>query len=157
MRILGTALLTLKRAQEHLEAEESQAEPAQDNLEDEDYDGGNDEETGLPIDETALGAGGLHISFMDSDAPEVTDKTFDFYLKTMPSLDKETFEAARARLDNLAKPKYSLGSLEDLASRAERTNITGTRARPDCGEKPEMGAEGGLVCSSLILELPWGC
>ena len=116
MRILGTALLTLKRGQEHLEAEESQTEPAQDTLEDEDYDGGSDEETGLPIDETALGAGGLHISFMDSDAPEVTDKTFDFYLRTMPSLDKETFEAARARLDNLAKPKYSLGSLEDLAA-----------------------------------------
>ncbi len=117
LRFLGTALLTLKRAQERLEAAEP---PTEDDLEaplaDEDYDGGNDEETGLPIDETALGAGGLHISFMDEDAPEVTDKTFDFYLKTMPSLDKETFEAARERLDHLAKPKDSLGSLEDLAA-----------------------------------------
>ena len=116
LRFLGTALLTLKRAQEHLEAISSQAEAGSEDFADEDYDGGSDEETGLPIDETALGAGGLHISFMDSDAPEVTDKTFDFYLKTMPGLDRETFEAAKNRLDHLAKPKYSLGSLEDLAA-----------------------------------------
>ena len=55
------------------------------------------------------------------------------------------------------RSQEGLGSLEDLASCAERTNITGSRAIPDCGEKPEMGAEGGLICSSLILELPWGC
>lgn len=117
LRILGTALLTLKRAQEHLEAEASEAEAADEGyLEDEDYDGGRDEETGLPIDETALGAGGLHLSFMDKDAPEVTDKTFDFYLKTMPELDMETFEAAKARFDQLAKPRYSLGNLEALAA-----------------------------------------
>lgn len=116
LRFLGTALLLLKRAQEHLEAISSQAEAGSEDFADEDYDSGSDEETGLPIDETALGAGGLHISFMDSDAPEVTDKTFDFYLKTMPGLDRETFEAAKNRLDHLAKPKYSLGSLEDLAA-----------------------------------------
>lgn len=116
LRFLGTALLLLKRAQEHQEAINSQGEAVNEDFDDEDYDGGSDEETGLPIDETALGAGGLHISFMDSDAPEVTDKTFDFYLKTMPDLDKETFEAAKARLDSLAKPRYSLGSLEDLAA-----------------------------------------
>lgn len=55
------------------------------------------------------------------------------------------------------RSQAGLGSLEDLASRAERTNISGPGARSDRGEKPETGAEGGLVCSSLILELPWGC
>lgn len=55
------------------------------------------------------------------------------------------------------RSQAGLGSLEDLASCAERTNITGPGARSDRGEKPETGAEGGLVCSSLILELPWGC
>ena len=119
LRILGTALLLLKRAQERLDAKAAENTPApaeEADLSEEDYDGGSDEETGLPVDETALGAGGLHISVMDEDAPEVTDKTFDFYLKTMPALDRETFEAAKARLDSLAKPKDSLGSLEDLAA-----------------------------------------
>ena len=54
------------------------------------------------------------------------------------------------------RSQAGLGSLEDLASRAERTHITGPGVRPDRGEKPETGAEGGLVCSSLILELPRG-
>lgn len=45
----------------------------------------------------------------------ITDKTFDFYLNTFPTLSKPAMEACRLRIDNLAKPIYSLGFLEEIA------------------------------------------
>lgn len=45
----------------------------------------------------------------------LTDKTFDFYTKTMPELNQEAMEKCQERLDNLAKPIYSLGVLESIA------------------------------------------
>ena len=45
-----------------------------------------------------------------------TDKTFNFYLGTMPKLDLDAMDACREYLNNLTKPKKSLGLLEDIAA-----------------------------------------
>lgn len=66
----------------------------------------------------------IKMTFMDKmnwhsipdDSVTLTDKTFDYYTNTMPELDKESMEACQTRLDNLAKPIYSLGSLEKIAA-----------------------------------------
>ncbi len=52
---------------------------------------------------------------MADEVPVVTDKTFDFYLNTMPAPSKVTMELCQSRIDNLAKPLASLGRLEELA------------------------------------------
>ena len=44
-----------------------------------------------------------------------TDKTFNFYLQTMPKLHAKAMNACRERLDNLTKPQGSLGLLEEIA------------------------------------------
>ncbi|MCR5834009.1 MAG: nicotinate-nucleotide--dimethylbenzimidazole phosphoribosyltransferase [Selenomonadaceae bacterium] len=46
---------------------------------------------------------------------EATDKTFNFYLQTMPELYPQAMKNCRAILDSLTKPKKSLGYLEDIA------------------------------------------
>ncbi|MGM9540877.1 nicotinate-nucleotide--dimethylbenzimidazole phosphoribosyltransferase [Anaerovibrio sp.] len=46
----------------------------------------------------------------------LTDKTFDYYTNTMPELDKKAMEDCQTRLDNLAKPIYSLGVVEKIAT-----------------------------------------
>ena len=45
-----------------------------------------------------------------------TDKTFNFYLETMPELNLKAMDACREYLDSLTKPKKSLGLLEDIAA-----------------------------------------
>lgn len=60
---------------------------------------------------------------MPPEDPKITDKTFGFYLRTMQDLDQEALEACQKRLDNLAKPIYSLGALEEIA--AETAGILG--------------------------------
>ena len=55
---------------------------------------------------------------MDNDNENLvkaTDKTFDFYLKTMPKLHFKAMEKCREHFDNLTKPRKSLGFLEDIA------------------------------------------
>ena len=52
----------------------------------------------------------------------LTDKTFDYYTRTMPDLDKEAMERCQMRLDNLSKPIYSLGVIEQIA--AQLSGIT---------------------------------
>ncbi len=52
---------------------------------------------------------------MEAEAPVVTDKTFDFYLNTMPSPNRQHMEKCRFRIDHLAKPADSLGRLEQIA------------------------------------------
>lgn len=55
---------------------------------------------------------------MKNDGEEVikaTDKTFDFYLKTMPKLHFNAMDKCRERFNNLTKPRESLGLLEDIA------------------------------------------
>ena len=49
------------------------------------------------------------------EAIRATDKTFDFYLKSMPKLHFKAMDKCRERLDNLTKPRGSLGYLEDIA------------------------------------------
>ena len=49
------------------------------------------------------------------EAVKATDKTFDFYLKTMPKLHFKAMDKCRERFNNLTKPRESLGLLEDIA------------------------------------------
>lgn len=53
------------------------------------------------------------------DEPEeqiaATDKTFNFYLETMPKLHYKAMDACKEYLNSLTKPKDSLGLLEDIA------------------------------------------
>lgn len=44
-----------------------------------------------------------------------TDKTFNFYLQTMPKLHFKAMDACKEYLNNLTKPQNSLGLLEDIA------------------------------------------
>ena len=46
---------------------------------------------------------------------KATDKTFDFYLKTMPKLHLKAMDRCREHFDKLTKPRKSLGLLEDIA------------------------------------------
>ena len=52
---------------------------------------------------------------MPDEIPTVTDRTFDFYLNTMPQISKIAMEECQLRIDNLTKPLHSLGRLEQLA------------------------------------------
>ena len=45
-----------------------------------------------------------------------SDRTFNFYLETMPKLDLKAMERCREYIDNLTKPQKSLGLLEDIAA-----------------------------------------
>lgn len=59
----------------------------------------------------------------------LTDKTFDYYTSTMPDLDKEAMERCQMRLDNLSKPIYSLGVIEQIA--AQLSGITSNELPAD--------------------------
>lgn len=55
---------------------------------------------------------------MENDSEETikaTDRTFDFYLKTMPKLHFKAMDKCRERFNSLTKPRESLGLLEDIA------------------------------------------
>ena len=52
---------------------------------------------------------------MPPKAPPLTDRSLDFYLQTFPSLSAAAMEACQLRIDNLTKPIYSLGYLEQIA------------------------------------------
>lgn len=67
--------------------------------------------------------------YMTTTTTKISDKTFDFYLKTMQDLDKESMELCQQRLDNLAKPIYSLGFLEQIA--VETAGIIGDELPPN--------------------------
>lgn len=68
-----------------------------------------------------------HCEMREEDV-KLTDKTFDFYLNTMPTPDREAMEACKLRIDNLTKPVDSLGCLEQIA--AELAGCSGNE-RPD--------------------------
>lgn len=51
---------------------------------------------------------------MDEDNISVTDRTFNFYLNTMPVIDKASMDRCKKRIDNLSKPYGSLGLLEEI-------------------------------------------
>ncbi len=74
---------------------------------------------------------------MPPRAAQLTDRTFNFYLHTLPELDTKAMEACQLRIDNLAKPIYSLGYLEELA--VELAGILGD-------ERPESTLKRALLC-----------
>ena len=51
----------------------------------------------------------------NDEAVASTDKTFNFYLQTMPKLHYKAMNRCREYLDSLTKPKKSLGLLEEIA------------------------------------------
>lgn len=51
----------------------------------------------------------------EDDAVAATDKTFNFYLRTMPRLNDRPMNNCKDILDSLTKPKDSLGYLEEIA------------------------------------------
>ena len=60
----------------------------------------------------------MMIKIMGSQNEEsvaATDKTFNFYLQTMPKLHFKAMDACKDYLNNLTKPQNSLGLLEDIA------------------------------------------
>ena len=75
---------------------------------------------------------------MREEEVKLTDKTFDFYLNTMPTPDREAMEACKLRIDKLTKPVDSLGCLEQIAAELagcsgnERPNIETSRMAMIC-------------------------
>lgn len=60
----------------------------------------------------------MNIRIMGEDADDTiaaTDRTFNFYLRTMPRLHDRPMNNCRELLDNLTKPRRSLGLLEEIA------------------------------------------
>ena len=60
----------------------------------------------------------MNVRIMGEDKDEIiaaTDRTFNFYLQTMPRLHDRPMNNCRELLDNLTKPKRSLGYLEEIA------------------------------------------
>lgn len=60
----------------------------------------------------------MMVKIMDTQKDELiaaTDKTFNFYLQTMPKLHFKAMDACKEYLNNLTKPQNSLGLLEDIA------------------------------------------
>ena len=51
----------------------------------------------------------------NDDPVAATDRTFNFYLQTMPKLHYKAMDACKEYLNSLTKPKNSLGLLEDIA------------------------------------------
>ena len=51
----------------------------------------------------------------NEDTVAATDKTFNFYLQTMPKLHFRAMDECKNYLNNLTKPQNSLGLLEDIA------------------------------------------
>lgn len=50
------------------------------------------------------------------DVPQtVSDNTFNFYINTMPSLDRASMEKCKKRIDSLTKPIDCMGFLEEIA------------------------------------------
>ncbi len=87
------------------------------------------EATGSSIAVNLLDAAVMAFGYLDRDADDdffehvtmpakavpLTDKTFDFYLDTFPKPSRAAMEACRLRVDNLSKPIYCLGYLEEIA------------------------------------------
>ena len=56
----------------------------------------------------------IEVKRMGRENISVTDRTFNFYLNTMPTLDRGAMERSQNRLDQLSKPCRSLGLLEEI-------------------------------------------
>lgn len=73
---------------------------------------------------------------MPKNRPNITDRTFDFYLHTMPEISQRSMQACLSRLDHLTKPLGSLGAFESIA--AELAGIL-------CVDCPEKIQKPGLL------------
>ena len=76
------------------------------------YDGTGDQRFNASSDDDYFT---VEFKRMSSDNISVTDRTFNFYLNTMPRLDKYSMERCKTHIDNLSKPYGSLGLLEEIA------------------------------------------
>ena len=56
----------------------------------------------------------INFKSMDDTNIAVTDRTFNFYLNTMPYLDRSSMDRCRQHMDELTKPVGSLGVLEEI-------------------------------------------
>ena len=54
----------------------------------------------------------------EDDLVAATDRTFDFYLQTMPRINERAMKNCRDFIDSLTKPRGSLGYLEEIAVQA---------------------------------------
>ncbi|MBR1806454.1 MAG: nicotinate-nucleotide--dimethylbenzimidazole phosphoribosyltransferase [Selenomonadaceae bacterium] len=54
----------------------------------------------------------------EDDLVAATDRTFDFYLQTMPRINERAMKNCREIIDSLTKPRGSLGYLEEIAVQA---------------------------------------
>jgi len=68
--------------------------------------------------------------------PERTFGAMPFYYTSLPQQDKQTMDACQLRIDNLAKPIYCLGRLEEIA-----VNLAGILGE----ERPQLGLSRALL------------
>ena len=92
----------------------------------------------------------FHQEYMRYTIPKITNKTFDFYLRTMQDLDYESLHNCQHRIDNLAKPLDSLGYLEQIA--AEIAGVIGNDL-PECGMERALLVFTGRQTNSLQAQL----
>ena len=89
---------------------------------------------------------------LDDSNISVTDRTFNFYMNTMPSLDSRAMSRAQAYIDSLTKPVSSLGVLEEIV-----VQIAGISSEP----QPSFSLKSSLICftdlSSPALDLKIAC
>ena len=76
------------------------------------YDGTGDQRFNAADDDDYFS---VEFKEMSEENISVTDRTFNFYLNTMPRLDKYSMERCKNHIDNLSKPYGSLGLLEEIA------------------------------------------
>ena len=72
--------------------------------------GGADQRYNDDFDEECI----VDFKELDDSNISVTDRTFNFYLNTMPILDKAAMQRAQSHVDSLSKPYGSLGILEEI-------------------------------------------
>ena len=96
---------------------------------DDEFDDDFDDDDDFNIEFNVYNGGGMDMRFssdvkdvfsidmkrMSRENIAVTERTFTFYLNTMPTLDRGSMERAQKHLDNLSKPCRSLGLLEEIA------------------------------------------
>ena len=74
---------------------------------------------------------------LDDNNISVTDRTFNFYLNTMPRLDKQSMQRSMDYIDSLSKPLGSLGLLEEIV-----TQIAGISTE----SQPSYRLKSNIIC-----------
>ena len=80
---------------------------------------------------------------LDDSNISVTDRTFNFYLNTMPLLDKNAMQNAKSYIDNLSKPFNSLGLLEEIV-----IQVAGISSE----SQPSRNLKSNLICFTDNIE-----